>query len=235
MKFFRGVLWAVCFLNGMAHADDFILSYWCGPPAGENLDQRYAEIAECNFNYAMMACGGGPKNREILDACQKHGLKYILYDARIMAFAPENPAFKTNLDAVIFDYAKHPALGGYYIADEPGMGAFPQLGGINQYLLVKDPKRLPFINLLPNHAPEWALTVPYEKHVEKYLETVKPRLVCFDHYGLMIDDTVRPIFFENLEIIRRQSLKHDAPFGFIFQITPHGPYRDPSESDLRWQ
>jgi hypothetical protein len=101
--------------------------------------------------------------------------------------------------------------------------------------LARDPKRLPFINLLPNHAPAWALGGSYEEHVEKFLSIVKPRLLCFDHYGLMVDNTVRPIYFENLEIIRRQGLKHDVPFGFIFQVTAHGPYRDPSEEDLRWQ
>ena len=96
--------------------------------------------------------GGSPEqNKAILDACEKHGLKYIPYDGRVLAHSPSDSQFAANLDAMIADYANHPALAGYFMGDEPGPGAFPQLGAVNQYLLKKDLKRLPFINLLPNY------------------------------------------------------------------------------------
>ena len=130
--------------------NDFIISYWCGPPSGGNYDAQYAEVAECNFTHAMYPVNGGnpEQNKAILDACEKHGLKYIPYDGRVLAHAPSDPQFAANLDAMIADYANHPALAGYFMGDEPGPGAFPQLGAVNQYLLKKDPKHLPFINLL---------------------------------------------------------------------------------------
>src|SRR4051812_20715386 len=103
-----------------ALAEDFLLSYWCGPPADKDLQKRYAEVAECGFNYAMLACSGGLSNRAVLDACQKNKLKFIVYDPRVLSFGPENPAFKTNLDAILSDYSKHPATGGYFLGDEPG-------------------------------------------------------------------------------------------------------------------
>jgi hypothetical protein len=136
-----------------SRAADFILSYWCGPPENvTNLNQAYKEVAECGFNYAMIPCSGATVkgNKAILDACAKNGLKYFVIDSRLLAYGGENPAFKTNLDAVISEYGKHRALGGYYLADEPSPGAFPQLGAVNQYLLAHDQKRLPFINLYPN-------------------------------------------------------------------------------------
>lgn len=229
----------IFFLNTTVQADDFILSYWCGPPETTNrteLNRRYAEIAECGFNYAMVPCAGTTLKgtKAVLDACQKNKLKYIVGDSRILAFGAGNPALQTNLDAVISEFAKHKALGGYHLVDEPAPGAFPQLAAVNQYLLQRDPKHLPFINLYPNYVPEWAVG-PYEPYVEKFLTTVKPRLLSFDHYALTTDGNLRPIYFENLEIIRRQALKHDVPFGFIFQLLAHGGYRDPSESELRWQ
>src|SRR5688572_10030938 len=103
-------------------ADDFILSYWCGPTEDQDLDARHAEIAECGFTYAMPPCAGlSPASaKKSLEACKKYGLKYMLNDSRLMQFEPGHPAFKTNLDAMITEYAGHKALGGYHITDEPG-------------------------------------------------------------------------------------------------------------------
>jgi hypothetical protein len=215
---------------------DFIIGYWCGPPAGQNYDAQYAEVAECNFTHAMYPVNGGnpEQNKAILNACEKHGLKYIPYDGRILAHGPGDPQFGPNLDAIIAEYANHAALAGYFMGDEPGPGAFPQFGAINQYLLKKDPKRLPFINLLPNYVDEKYIGMTYEKYVEQFCATVRPRLVCYDHYALF-EKVERDGYFANMETIRRNALKYDAAMGFIFQCTPHGTYRDPSETDLRWQ
>jgi hypothetical protein len=218
-------------------ADDFILSYWCGPTEDQDLDARHAEIAECGFTYAMPPCGNiSPANaKKSLEACKKYGLKYMLNDGRLMQFEPSHPAFKTNLDAMITEYAGYEALGGYHITDEPGPELFPKLAGINQYLLEKDPKHLPYINLYPNYVPEWAIGGTYEQYIEKFLTMVKPRLLCYDHYALLNNNIERPIYFENLEIIRRQGLKHNVPIGFIFQLIAHFDYREVNESELRWQ
>lgn len=220
-----------------ALADDFIISFWCGPPADGDLDAQYAEIAECNFTHAAFSCAGNTpeQNRRILEACNRHGLRFILADGRIMAKGPEQPDFADNLDAVIADYSKHPALGGYFITDEPGPNAFPQLAAINQHILAKDPGPLPFMNMLPNYVPQAHIGGPYEAFIEKYCVEVKPKLLCYDHYALLEGDRERPEYFENMEIVRRQGLKHGIPIGFIFQTTPHFAYRNPTETDLRWQ
>lgn len=215
---------------------DFIISYWCGPPSGGNYDQQYAEVAECNFTHAMYPVNGGnpEQNKAILDACEKHGLKYIPYDGRILAHGPGDPQFASNLDAVIADYGRHPAMAGYFMTDEPAPGAFPLLAAVSQYLLNKDPNHLPVINLLPNYVDEKFIGMKYEQYVEQFCERVRPKLVCYDHYALF-ESVERPGYFANMETIRRNALKYNAAMGFIFQCTPHGTYRDPSETDLRWQ
>jgi hypothetical protein len=223
-------------LASSACADDFIISHWCGPPPGGDVDVKIAEVAECNFTHAMFPCSGATPadNKAMLDACQRHGLKYILIDGRRDSYAAADPAFAANLDSLVADYASHPALGGYYLADEPGMHAFPQLAAVNQHLLKKDPQRLPYINLLPNYATVAMLGSDYETYVDSFCVTVKPKLLSYDHYALF-EGVERDSYFANVETIRRAGLKHAIPFGFIFQTTPHGTYRDPSETDLRWQ
>src|SRR5439155_20970210 len=68
----------------------------------------------------------------------------------------------------------------------------------------------------------------------QFVETVRPKLLSFDHYAL-VEAGERPGYFENLEVIRREALRAEVPFASILLATPHGAYRDPSEADLRWQ
>jgi hypothetical protein len=212
---------------GSAGAQEFLISYWHGPPPSE---ERFAEIAEANFNVAM--CGGG---KRALDLAEKNGLKVLLQDGRITARNFQQEGFEKNLDAVVADYAEHPALWGYFVTDEPNASQFENLGAINRYLLKKDPKHIPFINLFPTYASREQLGNPtYEEHVASFIQTVHPRLLSYDHYAL-VGDSLRPDYFENMEIIRRQALKHKIPFNFILLSVPHFSYRNPTEADLRWQ
>lgn len=215
----------------------FMLSFWCAPPGEETNLQRYREIAECGFNVVLPPCGvwSVDLNRQILDLCQKTGLKAIVGDGRVLAKQPDDPDFARNLDAVIADYAHHPALAGYFLMDEPNASAFPLLGAVNRYLLQKDTRRLPYINLFPNYANEQQLgTKTYDEHVARYIKEVQPALVSWDHYALF-EIGERDIYFENLEIVRKHCLQAKLPFVQIVLTVPHGPYRDPDEADLRWQ
>jgi len=216
---------------------EFIISLRCAPPAEETNLERYREIAECGFNVVLPPCGAWSVdlNRQILDLCQKTGLRAIVGDGRVLAKQPDDPDFARNLEAVIADYAKHPALAGYFLVDEPSASAFPLLGAVNRYLLQKDPKHLPYINLFPNYANEQQLgTRTYDEHISRYIKEVQPALVSWDHYALF-EGGERDIYFENLEIVRRHCLQAKVPFVQIVLTVPHGPYRDPDEADLRWQ
>lgn len=216
---------------------EFILSFWCAPPPKETTLPRYREIAECGFNVVLPPCEGWSRelSLRILDLCQQAGLKALVGDGRLIAKQPEDPDFARHLDAVIADYTQHPALGGYFLVDEPNASAFPLLGAVNRYLLQKDPKRLPYVNLFPNYASEEQLgTKTYREHVQRYIEQVQPALVSWDHYALF-EDGERDIYFENLEIVREQCLQARLPFLQIVLSVPHGPYRDPDQTDLWWQ
>ena len=216
---------------------EFLISYWCGPMPDQTTAEAYKEVADANFNVAMPPCAAVSLdlNRKILDLCKLQGMTAIIADDRIMAKSPDDKDFAANLDAVIADYGSHPALYGYFLRDEPNAADFPRLGAVNQYLLKKDPKHLPYINLFPNYASQEQLGNPtYEEHVKQYIEVVKPVLVSYDHYAL-VGDQEREIWWDNLETVRRQCLAHDLPFVVIILSLPHGGYRNPTEADLRWQ
>ncbi len=208
-------------------AEEFLISYWYGPEPDQ---QRFTEIAEANFNVAMT--GGGIK---ALDIAQQCGLKVLLMDPRIYHRRASDTGLEERLDAVVEEFGDHPALWGYYVTDEPNASQFEQLATVNRYLLKRDPKHIPFINLFPTYAlPEQLGNPTYRDHVASFLQIVRPKLLSYDHYALF-KDSIRPDYFENMEIIRQQALQHKVPFNYILLSIPHFAYRTPSEADLRWQ
>jgi hypothetical protein len=203
----------------------FPISYWCPPPAEE---ARYKEARECGFNLAFF---GEPNLSE------KYGMKCLVGDPRVAA-AVDKPGPQTDagLNEAVKQYARHPAFWGFYLMDEPGAGKFADLAHVNQFLLAKEPNCTPYFNLFPTYASEQQLgTKTYEEHVERFMKEVKPRVLSYDHYALLKDGTERADYFRNMEIIRAAGLKYGVPYWYIFLITPHYGYRDPTEGDLRWQ
>src|SRR5262245_54561320 len=94
---------------GAKAADEFIISFWCGPPKAETTLKRYQEIAECGFAMALPPAdvvnqaerADVQTNKAILDLCKQTGLKAILFDDRLfLAKRPNAPDRQRNLDAV---------------------------------------------------------------------------------------------------------------------------------------
>lgn len=229
MKFFVAALLG---LTMLAHADEFPISFWCGPPAKFLTLERFKEIKDAGFTFVMPSCGGTTRedNLKILDFCEQVGLKAVIADKRIGLSKNEK-----SLDEVIADYAKHPALLGYYITDEPGAKTFTGLGEVVAYLKEHDPKHVAFINLFPNYANGAMLQVPsYKQYVEEYIAKVKPSFVSYDHYAMEAKGD-RPGFFENLELVRDATAKHDIRFWQIVLVVQHGGYRNLTEGELRFE
>ena len=212
----------------------FIISFWCAPPKSQTTLERYQEIADCGFNVSLTPCDEKDDPALRLDLCRKVGIKAMV---SIDLPASQNaPDFQKVLDAQIAKYSSHPALHGYFLDDEPGREKFARLAAINQYLLKKDPKHLPYINLLPNYAghPDWNGPA-YEQSVAQYIDIVKPALLSWDHYRQMFEGGDESGYWKNLEIMRKLSVKSKIPMIQIIVSLKHMGYRECSEADLRWQ
>ena len=239
----------------------FIISYWCGPPKAETTLERYKEIAEAGFNVAFPAIDtlwapfdkvAEEHNKKYLDLCQEVGLKALVWDGSIpkgqnwKAPTPEEgPVIEKALDAMVGRYAAYPAMLGYILAAEPSMAQIPRLAAMSQYLLKKDPKHLPYINLLPLYG--YSPRNDYEQYVGKFVETVKPALLNWEHHqqirgwpppgaaGTLDEGT----YWTNLEIMRQRGAEAGIPYhqSIVSLKYPVGDrtLRDCNEVDLRWQ
>jgi hypothetical protein len=260
--------WQSHFLQAAAKEvppEEFIISFWLGLPPEDNTPERFREMADAGFNLVMPGYVPAPDkaksiNLNILNLSAKHGMKAMIADPRITEADPSAKDFSEKVAAAVADYVSHPALYGYFVADEPGNSGIPRVAAICQALLAKDSKHLPFVNLLPIHATSclggYAFTnadaqfpqivKDYDNHLERYLTLVKPKLLSYDEYDLIEGGGPIPLegngmlgmYFPNLEKIRDKGLKYRIPFNNIILVTPHkhafGTYRDPTFEELRF-
>jgi hypothetical protein len=203
--------------------DRFAVGLWVDPPAKEQTDARFAEIADANFTFLIGIFGAtepaAVSNQVRL--CEKHGLRAIVSMAGL-------PPERLPSDL---------ACWGYFLADEPGPGAFPGLRKTVDALRQARPGKVAYINLLPNYAPSWALgTTSYVEHVARFLREVRPDVLSMDHYPMFSPEADgRDGYCQNLEVMRQQSLASGVPFWNFFNTMPYGPHTDPTEAQLRWQ
>jgi hypothetical protein len=216
----------------------FVLTFWCGPPLAQFDDARAAEIAAAGFNIVGAPCDGGfdaALNLVALDVAQRHGLRMWVADHRYGLPAVAAPDWPAPLAAAVADYRNHPALDGYFVADEPPVPQFESVAAAVAGLRDADPSHLAYVNLLPDYVPAEALGAPsYEDYVEQFIATVHPQLLSYDYYPFGHEKD-RSTFFTNLATIRAAALRYRLPFMLIVLAMPHGPYRNPGEAELAWQ
>jgi hypothetical protein len=204
--------------------DRFVISFWVDPPADAKMPARYREIADANFTMVLGGFGGSNVEtiQRQLKLCKKNGLKAIV------TWPADLPAERLP---------DGPACWGYGLRDEPNVADFPGLRARADAIRNAKPGKLAYVNLFPDYANAQQLGVKdYDEYVSKYIEEMKPDVICMDYYPMMkpgIDG--RDGYCVNLEVMRRHALANGIPFWNFFNCMPYGPQADPTESQLRWQ
>jgi hypothetical protein len=78
--------------------------------------------------------------------------------------------------------------------------------------------------------------------IDQYITQVKPDVLSYDRYPLLLDGSTSSIYFKEMGLVRQKALQHNLPMWMIQQAYSrlHEPgggelYRLPSESDMRFQ
>lgn len=223
------ILLAIVSCGPVLALDRIEIMGWWGPETRLG-QQAFDDMAKAGFTVTTIA--GDRKAVDLyLALCQKAGIRALLcfnqenYDNDLVGVLNKAEAFAKQ-------YQNHPSLMGYLTKDEPGnQEAVLTIALVAARIRAVDTKHPVFANLFPG--PEnWD---PYEQNIDKYIAIARPDILSYDRYSLYPGNTDKKTYFLNMEIIRRQALKHNIPFMNIFLSIPHGPYRDPSEADMRWE
>ncbi|MDD3586813.1 MAG: hypothetical protein PHQ75_06485 [Thermoguttaceae bacterium] len=214
---------------------EIAIGYWSGPAAS---DHFFKLLADAHFTFAWANEQNAPEAFKLAD---KYGLKLLVIDKR-REVKPTDPKFDAALNGMVRDWSKESSLWGYFLRDEPHRSQFEYYRDLSAELRRRDPNHVAFINLLPSYAGkksgiDYLGTKTYLEHVRSFVDIVKPQCLCFDHYGLWKDGTIRFDYFENMRIIQEEAKRAGIPFIFILlslQIDELD-YRNPTPAELNWQ
>lgn len=203
--------------------DRLAIGFWVDPPAGPDMDARYAEIAEAGFTMVIGGFGAATPEQVArqLALCEKYDLRAIV---RAKSFDADG-------------LPNGQACWGYSVVDEPSASAFGELRKTVDAIRKHRPGRLAYINLFPDYAsPAQLGTATYDEHVSRFVKEVGIDVLSMDHYPMMRPDADgRDGYCRNLDSMRKHSLSAGIPFWNFFNSMPFGPHSDPTEAQLKWQ
>jgi hypothetical protein len=185
------------------------------------------KMAECGINLVAFV---PPK---ALDACERLGLKAIVYDPDVtphrwdLPFDAEQAA--KALPPLIKQVNGHPAVFGYHLKDEPDGGQFARLAKSVELVREQAPGKWPYINLPPG------MGKGYDDYLDQYVSTCHPPILSYDNYPVGQDGNFSYGFWANIAQVRSAGLRHNLPFWTIVLSSAHLTYGEPNPATLRLQ
>lgn len=198
---------------------------WHSIPASETTLARYQEMKDAGITTSLSFFPDMDAMANALDVAKKAGVTLIAYC----------PELKTDPEGTVKRFRNHPAVAAWMLRDEPCRTDFADLATWTRRIRAVDEKHFCYLNLFPNYANEQQLgTKTYQEHVELFVEEVPVQVISFDHYPV-IGDSLRPGWYENLEIISEAARKAEKPFWAFALAVAHGPYPVATVPQIRLQ
>jgi len=198
---------------------------WIGPPAEQANVARYRELAECGFTHSFSGFANAAAMARELDAAREAGVKLLV----------SCPELRSDPEGTVRRFNDHPALGGYFLQDEPSAGDFAGLADWARRIKTAEPDHIIYINLFPDYANSQQLGVAnYRQYVDRFVKEVPVPILSFDYYPI-VGNSVRGSWYANLETIAAASRATGKPFWAFALSLPHYDYPTPTIVHLHEQ
>lgn len=166
----------------------FILSAFTSVQNDDDIEKVIALFGEAGLNalesntpLEYKAKDLSPENLiRTLKACEEHNIKFFITDHKRMTGVTKPK--EDELKALINEYKDYPALGGYYVWDEP-RGHFDAVKKSFDVLRTADPSRLPLVAMIPSYGP-WKHPHKYPAIMRSFVKKVDPPVLSFDYYAM---------------------------------------------------
>lgn len=234
MNRLKGILWGCILLSisaggaGEAKPPDearIPVLAWVGPPPAQANVGRYRELADCGFTHSFSGFANIADMTRALDAASQAGIKLLV----------SCPELQSDPQGTVKRLKDHPAVGGYFLRDEPAATDFASLSRWAKGIEAVDDRHVVYINLFPDYAtPQQLGTHTYRQYVDRFVKEVPVQMISFDYYPI-IDHSVRPSWYANLETISAAANSVEKPFWAFALSLRHYNYPLATVAHLREQ
>jgi hypothetical protein len=196
----------------------------------EHTVERYRELKEAGIDINHSWIANANEAIKAMDSAMAAGVRILINSDELYS----------DLEKFVYRVKDHPALVGYFLADEPNRNSFHHIDELARRIQAVDNQHFCYVNLYPNYAsPEQLGASTYREYVQLFLKEIPVPLLSFDHYPIRVNASgVRSLnseWYENLEIISDEARKAGIPFWAFALTTSHEPYPIPTLADLRLQ
>ena len=206
-----------------------IMAWYSIQPDSEQTAQRYQELAEAGFNLSYAMLRSTQSVTKAINASRGTGVKLFV----------SCPELTKTPETTVNSFKNDEQVAGWFLCDEPKVPKFQELVELSKRVLAVDTTHLLYMNLFPIDFPADRLGAPsYRDYVEQYARELAPGYLSFDHYPVVDYGkgiTLRPRFYENLEIMLALSRRYHMPFWAFALATAHEVYPVPTREHLRLQ
>lgn len=213
-----------------AMPDDFLTLAWIGPGGDQITPKTMADLAAGGFNASLSSLTPDKMIRQ-LDMAKDAGIRIIMSIPGMRVGEGEvTESWKTRMKEVIGQVRRHPALLGYYIADEPKINLMHDISKAFAFFREHDPEHICYCNHWTTNM-SWCGYRSYEEMWDHFGSICAPEFVSSDYYPFRViaeeewladrekDPYVFPRhkariavqFFEMLDVVRNYALRWDVP------------------------
>ncbi|MDR1666895.1 MAG: hypothetical protein LBS03_04290, partial [Bacteroidales bacterium] len=220
------------------------------PWSDEAIQTHYQTLKEAGFTYSLSHITDDDHLEKALNAGQATGVKIIAN------YFNWTPPYEVSSDAVITAsvnrFKNHPALGGYYLRDEPPLSIFSMLG--NKVRLIEsidpDPEHFCYINvngsLVADPSFHGASGDYLQNYLTPFVNAVNPKFMAFNTYPISVESLdpenkhagyrlLSKEWYGVLEMFLQKSKQSELPFWTFAVSCGHYSFPAPIISDLRME
>jgi len=192
---------------------------WGGISQSEVSVASYQKLKDVGVNIDIAFFTNADAIASGLEAAGKAGIKLMI----------SCPELKSDPEITAKRFKNHPALEGYYLADEPGKSQFQELADLAKRLKAVDDKHYSFVNLFPNINSNQSKfgTKDYKEYIETFDKLFPAPYLSFDFYPV-VDGTVHPRWYENMEFFANKYRNEGRPFWAFALTTSYLAYSNDS-------
>ena len=212
----------------------FPMMAWIGL-SPQSSTEAYQEMKQAGLNYNMYPYYSTLSQvKEALNKMQNLQMKSIVSCSEL----------STDTEATIRALKDHPAVAGWFMADEPSMKDLDKIAAKMKRFQQIDKKGICYVNFLSIDTSEKQLGASFNAYLEKATRTLPLQMLSSTFYPIVLNKgakerTVNGLWYKNLEVFSAKAKELRIPLWTLVLSSSHslgeGGYPEPTLADLRLQ